>query len=369
MSSLGFKALDIGDVTHRGTDPYGCVLAVSVGVLCATTAGTFGADAIKNPTQKSRLLVGAASGGVVAACASNALTNRNAKLSMVGLGLGICAGAFAASCLKPAAASGASGGASAAKEGPPSSARGGTRGPSEEPSPVRRLDEALVAKLAKVNKELATAPYRRGAAEPSADDAKTLDKLVKAQISADILAQAGLADLACWFEKVSAFPGAERAAWPEPSAAAAPASKATTAMAASSFEASLPRRFFAEGLDRLLTTQAFICGPEPCAADARTWQALAMHDSAPPPGAMPGAMPGASTLAGHPHAARWFSVVEAFSAAERAAWPEPVAPAAKPAEAAAGSAASAGSPAGGLGLASHNGACDGAPLDDLKVAN
>ena len=108
MSSIGFKALDVGDVTRGGKDPYGCVLAVAIGACCATGAGTLGGDAIKNPTPRARLVLGAAMGGAVAALVAAGLSRNNSKLCLGALLLGASCGSFGASNLRPVSSSSSS---------------------------------------------------------------------------------------------------------------------------------------------------------------------------------------------------------------------------------------------------------------------
>ena len=55
---VAIKPPELGDLTSRGEDPAGCVLAVSLGVVAGGAAGIVAADNQKAPTRRSHAFVG-----------------------------------------------------------------------------------------------------------------------------------------------------------------------------------------------------------------------------------------------------------------------------------------------------------------------
>lgn len=100
MSVIGFRPLDLGDFTNKGQDMIGCVFVVAISVTCACSAGTMSADALRNPTDQSRKVIGFAMGGSIAACVAGGLSNRHPKLSLLALVTGSIVGYLGASTLR-----------------------------------------------------------------------------------------------------------------------------------------------------------------------------------------------------------------------------------------------------------------------------
>ena len=55
---VAIKPPELGDLTSKGQDPAGCLLAVSLGVVAGGAAGIVAADNLKAPTRRSRAFVG-----------------------------------------------------------------------------------------------------------------------------------------------------------------------------------------------------------------------------------------------------------------------------------------------------------------------
>ena len=105
MASFGpvaIKPPELGDLTSKGQDPAGCVLAVSLGVVAGGAAGIVAADNLKAPTRRSRAFVGLTVGALMSALVTTTCAKRcptGARLALCSLTLGGALGLYGASTL------------------------------------------------------------------------------------------------------------------------------------------------------------------------------------------------------------------------------------------------------------------------------
>ena len=85
---LQIKAPELGDVTSKGDDNAGCVLAVAVGVAAGGAAGIVAADNLKFPTHTSRSLIGLTIGGLISAVATASCSKKCNSLALCSLLMG-----------------------------------------------------------------------------------------------------------------------------------------------------------------------------------------------------------------------------------------------------------------------------------------
>ena len=83
---VAIKPPELGDLTSRGEDAAGCVLAVSLGVVAGGAAGIVAADNLKAPTRRSRAFVGLTVGALMSAL----VTTTCAKRCPTGARLALC---------------------------------------------------------------------------------------------------------------------------------------------------------------------------------------------------------------------------------------------------------------------------------------
>ena len=105
MASFGpvaIKPPELGDLTSKGQDPAGCVLAMSLGVVAGGAAGIVAADNLKAPTRRSRAFVGLTVGALMSALVTTTCAKRcptGARLALCSLTLGGALGLYGASTL------------------------------------------------------------------------------------------------------------------------------------------------------------------------------------------------------------------------------------------------------------------------------
>ena len=78
---VAIKPPELGDLTSKGEDPAGCVLAVSLGVMAGGVAGIVAADNQKAPTRRSRAFVGLTVGALMATLVTTSCAKKCPKLA------------------------------------------------------------------------------------------------------------------------------------------------------------------------------------------------------------------------------------------------------------------------------------------------
>ena len=96
---VAIKPPELGDLTSKGEDPAGCVLAVSLGVMAGGVAGIVAADNQKAPTRRSRAFVGLTVGALMATLVTTSCAKRCPRLALCSLTLGGALGLYGASTL------------------------------------------------------------------------------------------------------------------------------------------------------------------------------------------------------------------------------------------------------------------------------
>ena len=99
---VAIKPPELGDLTSKGQDPAGCLLAVSLGVVAGGAAGIVAADNLKAPTRRSRAFVGLTVGALMSALVTTTCAKRcptGARLALCSLTLGGALGLYGASTL------------------------------------------------------------------------------------------------------------------------------------------------------------------------------------------------------------------------------------------------------------------------------
>ena len=118
MSSLNpYSSIlkDAGDIlkdvpyTREQLHGAGLILCVMIPCGMGVATGTIAADSLKHPTSSSRVFVGAAAGGIVAAAGCSTLHGKRMPLlTLVSLAIGGALGAFGASTLRTPSSSSSS---------------------------------------------------------------------------------------------------------------------------------------------------------------------------------------------------------------------------------------------------------------------
>ena len=96
---VAIKPPELGDLTSKGEDAAGCVLAVSLGVMAGGVAGIVAADNQKAPTRRSRAFVGLTVGALMATLVTTSCAKRCPRLALCSLTLGGALGLYGASTL------------------------------------------------------------------------------------------------------------------------------------------------------------------------------------------------------------------------------------------------------------------------------
>ena len=96
---MAIKPPELGDLTSKGEDPAGCVLAVSLGVMAGGVAGIVAADNQKAPPRRSRAFVGLTVGALMATLVTTSCAKRCPRLALCSLTLGGALGLYGASTL------------------------------------------------------------------------------------------------------------------------------------------------------------------------------------------------------------------------------------------------------------------------------
>ena len=96
---VAIKPPELGDLTSKGEDPAGCVLAVSLGVMAGGVAGIVAADNQKAPTRRSRAFVGLTVGALISTLVTTSCAKKCTKLALCSLALGGALGLYGASTL------------------------------------------------------------------------------------------------------------------------------------------------------------------------------------------------------------------------------------------------------------------------------
>ena len=96
---VAIKPPELGDLTSKGEDPAGCVLAVSLGVMAGGVAGIVAADNQKAPTRRSRAFVGLTVGALMATLVTTSCAKKCPRLALCSLTLGGALGLYGASTL------------------------------------------------------------------------------------------------------------------------------------------------------------------------------------------------------------------------------------------------------------------------------
>ena len=96
---VAIKPPELGDLTSKGEDPAGCVLAVSLGVMAGGVAGIVAADNQKAPTRRSRAFVGLTVGALISTLVTTSCAKKCPKLALCSLALGGALGLYGASTL------------------------------------------------------------------------------------------------------------------------------------------------------------------------------------------------------------------------------------------------------------------------------
>ena len=96
---VAIKPPELGDLTSKGEDAAGCVLAVSLGVMAGGVAGIVAADNQKAPTRRSRAFVGLTVGALISTLVTTSCAKRCPRLALCSLTLGGALGLYGASTL------------------------------------------------------------------------------------------------------------------------------------------------------------------------------------------------------------------------------------------------------------------------------
>ena len=96
---VAIKPPELGDLTSKGEDPAGCVLAVSLGVMAGGVAGIVAADNQKAPTRRSRAFVGLTVGALISTLVTTSCAKKCPRLALCSLTLGGALGLYGASTL------------------------------------------------------------------------------------------------------------------------------------------------------------------------------------------------------------------------------------------------------------------------------
>ena len=96
---VAIKPPELGDLTSRGEDAAGCVLAVSLGVVAGGAAGIVAADNQKAPTRRSRAFVGLTVGALISTLVTTSCAKKCPRLALCSLALGGALGLYGASTL------------------------------------------------------------------------------------------------------------------------------------------------------------------------------------------------------------------------------------------------------------------------------
>ena len=96
---VAIKPPELGDLTSKGQDPAGCLLAVSLGVVAGGAAGIVAADNLKAPTRRSRAFVGLTVGALISTLVTTSCAKKCPRLALCSLTLGGALGLYGASTL------------------------------------------------------------------------------------------------------------------------------------------------------------------------------------------------------------------------------------------------------------------------------